>query len=165
MKRFSTLSAALALSVFAAGAMAQAAAPAAKPAATKPATAKPAAKPAAKPVSKAAKAAPVAAAAAAVAMSPSQLETAKRVHTGACACEFDQQVNVDPIDGKPGMFKVAHKGQNYTMVPEDTTTGAVRLEDKKAGVMWLQIANKSMLMNTRAGSRMVDNCVHAAQKS
>ncbi len=157
MNRFSTLAAAAVLCAFSAGAIAQAAAPA-KPAATKSASAK-------KPVSKAKAAAAPAAAVAAVALSTSQLETAKRVNTGTAKCELDQQVSVDPIDGKPGMFKVGFKNQSYTMVPEDTTTGAVRLEDKKAGIMWLQIATKSMLMNSKAGQRMVDNCVHPSQKS
>ena len=51
------------------------------------------------------------------------------------------------------------------MVPESTPTGAVRLEDKKAGVVWLQIANKSMLMNAKVGQRMVDACQHAEQRA
>jgi hypothetical protein len=161
MNRLSTLAAAAALCAFSVSAMAQATAPApAKPAA-KPA----AAKPAAKPTAKAKAAAAPAAAAAAVALSATQLETAKRVNTGKADCEFDQQVSVDAIDGKPGMFKVGFKNQSFTMVPEDTTTGAVRLEDKKNGVMWLQISNKSMLMNSKVGQRMVDNCKHASQKS
>jgi hypothetical protein len=161
MNRLSTLAAAAALCAFSVSAMAQATAPApAKPAA-KPA----AAKPAAKPTAKAKAAAAPAAAAAAVALSATQLETAKRVNTGKADCEFDQQVSVDAIDGKPGMFKVGFKNQSFTMVPEDTTTGAVRLEDKKNGVMWLQISNKSMLMNSKVGQRMVDNCKHANQKS
>jgi hypothetical protein len=32
-------------------------------------------------------------------------------------------------------------------------------------MMWLQIANKSMLMNSKIGQRMVDNCVHPSQKT
>ena len=153
MNRLSNLAAAVALCAFTLSAMAQATAPAAKTA-PKPAAAKPAAK---------AKA--VAAPAAMAALSASQLETAKRVNTGKADCEFDQHVSVDAIDGKPGMFKVDFKKQSFTMVPEDTTTGAVRLEDKKNGVMWLQISNKSMLMNSKVGQRMVDNCKHASQKS
>jgi hypothetical protein len=161
MNRLPTLAAAAALCAFTMSAMAQATAPAAK-AAAKPAAAKPAPKPAAK---TATKAKAVAAPAAVAALSATQLETAKRVNTGKADCEFDQQVSVDAIDGKPGMFKVDFKKQSFTMVPEDTTTGAVRLEDKKNGVMWLQIANKSMLMNSKVGQRMVDNCKHASQKS
>jgi hypothetical protein len=161
MNRLSAIAAAAALCAFTVSAMAQATAPAkpaAKPAASKPAAAK-------KPAPKAKGAAAPVAAAAAVTLSASQLETAKRVNTGKADCELNQQVSVDPIDGKPGMFKVGHKNQSYTMVPEDTTTGAVRLEDKKNGVMWLQIGTKSMLMNSKVGQRMVDNCVHPSQKS
>ena len=85
--------------------------------------------------------------------------------TGKVNCEFDQSIDVAAVNGKKGYFNVAYKGKTYNMVPEATTTGAVRLEDKKAGMMWLQIANKSMLMNTKAGQRMVDNCQHPSQKS
>lgn len=162
MKRISSLSVALALCAFTVGAMAQNAPTQAAP--KKPVAKKPVAK---KPVAKksVAKAAPAAAAAAAVALSSSQLETAKRVNIGDASCEFDQKVSVNTIDGQPGMFKVGYKNKSYTMVPEDTTTGAVRLEDKKNGVMWLQIANKSMLMNSKVGQRMVDNCTHPSQKT
>lgn len=99
------------------------------------------------------------------AISQSQLDIAARVLTGKADCEFDQSVDVQPLEGKPGMFKVGHKKASYTMVPEETTTGAVRLEDKKAGVVWLQIPSKSMLMNSKIGQRMVDACMHAEQRT
>ena len=104
-------------------------------------------------------------AAGAPALSSGQISTAQRVLTGKVQCEFDQAVDVAAVSGKAGYFNVAFKGKSYTMVPEATTTGAVRLEDKKSGMMWLQIANKSMLMNTKAGQRMVDNCQHPSQKT
>ncbi len=106
-----------------------------------------------------------AATAAAPSLSAGQISAADRVLTGKVKCEFDQSIDVVPVSGKKGYFSVAFKGKTYTMVPEATTTGAVRLEDKKAGMMWLQIANKSMLMNTKAGQRMVDNCQHPSQQS
>lgn len=49
------------------------------------------------------------------------------------------------------------------MIPVATTTGAVRLEDTKAGAVWLQIANKSMLMNQKLGQRMADECMSPEQ--
>ena len=98
-------------------------------------------------------------------LSAGQISTADRVLTGKVQCEFDQSIDVAAVNGKQGYFSVAFKGKTYTMVPEATTTGAVRLEDKKAGMMWLQIANKSMLMNNKAGQRMVDNCQHPSQKT
>jgi hypothetical protein len=50
-------------------------------------------------------------------------------------------------------------------VPEETTTGAVRLEDRRAGIVWLQIPAKSMLMNAKIGQRMADGCLHAEQRA
>lgn len=94
-----------------------------------------------------------------------QLDIAARVLTGKADCEFDQAVDVQPIEGRPGFFKVGYKNASYTMTPEETTTGAVRLEDKKAGVMWLQIPSKSMLMNSKIGQRMVDACMHSEQRA
>jgi hypothetical protein len=94
-----------------------------------------------------------------------QLAIAERVLVGRSSCEFDQSVQVAPVPNKRGFFNVEYKGKSYLMAPEATTTGAVRLEDKKAGMMWLQIANKSMLMNSKIGQRMVDNCVHPSQRA
>jgi hypothetical protein len=98
-------------------------------------------------------------------LSNDQLSTADRVLLGQSRCEFDQSVNVAAVPNQKGWFNVEYKGKSYLMAPESTTTGAVRLEDKKNGMMWLQIANKSMLMNSKIGQRMVDNCVHPSQKA
>lgn len=98
-------------------------------------------------------------------ISETQLQIADRVLTGDAACEFNQTVSVRPIAGLPGRFRLTYKHVSYTMVPEETSTGAVRLEDKKAGIVWLQIPSKSMLMNARIGQRMVDACMHAEQRA
>jgi hypothetical protein len=98
-------------------------------------------------------------------ISEAQLQIADRVHTGDAACEFDQVVNLVRIEGQPGHFKLTFKKASYTVVPEETTTGALRLEDKKAGIVWLQIPSKSMLMNSKIGQRMVDNCLHPEQRA
>lgn len=98
-------------------------------------------------------------------ISEAQLQVADRVLTGDAACELNQTVSVEPIKGKPGHFVLRFKKASYTMVPEETTSGAVRLEDKKAGMVWLQIPSKSMLMNARAGQRLVDGCLHPEQRA
>lgn len=102
---------------------------------------------------------------AAQSVSPEQLAAAERVLTGDAQCEFNQHVSVQRIDGKPGHFKVGFKNASYTMVPEPTTTGAVRLEDKRAGVVWVQIPAKSMLLNAKIGQRMVDACQQKEQRA
>ena len=49
------------------------------------------------------------------------------------------------------------------MRPVATTTGVVRLEDPKSGAVWLQISNKSMLMNQKLGRRLADECMTPEQ--
>lgn len=98
-------------------------------------------------------------------ISQGQLDVAARVLTGDADCEFAQQVSVQPVAGQPGHFNVGFKKAVYRMVPQETTTGAVRLEDKRAGMVWLQIPSKSMLMNAKVGQRMVDACLHAEQRA
>jgi hypothetical protein len=67
----------------------------------------------------------------------------------------------DPLS--PGYFNVHGKNFRYRMFPVATTTGAIRLEDRQAGAVWLQLSNKSMLMNQKAGQRMADECMSPAQ--
>lgn len=98
-------------------------------------------------------------------ISAAQLEVAARVLTGDADCEFNQKVSVMPVEGKAGHFTVAFKKVVYHVTPQETTTGAVRLEDKKAGIVWLQIPVKSMLMNAKIGQRLVDACTHSEQRA
>ncbi len=103
-------------------------------------------------------------AAAAGSLSEGQLDAAQRVFLGKADCEFGEQVDVTPVDGKPGHFRLRHRQATYQLVPQETTTGAVRLEDRRAGIVWLQIPAKSMLMNSKIGQRLVDNCTMLAQR-
>ena len=130
----------------------------AKPAAkaTKPATKAPAGKAAAK---KAAPAEPPLAQADA-----EQMTAAGMTLVGDYACEFDQAVKVGATPMHDGYVDVNFKGQNWTMKPVLSSTGALRLEDVKGRMLMLQIANKSMLMDAKAGQRVVDGCVHEKQR-
>ncbi|CAD5372429.1 conserved exported hypothetical protein [Rubrivivax sp. A210] len=97
-------------------------------------------------------------------LSAAQLEAAERVFTGTAACELNNSVKLAPIEGKPGHFKLEHKKVSYTMVSQETSTGAVRLEDAKSGMVWLQIPSKSMLMNAKRGQRVADACLMDPQR-
>ncbi len=101
--------------------------------------------------------------AAEAALSPAELAIAERVHVGRMPCELGAFVTVTADPATPGHFHVEGKGFKYYMSPVATTTGTVRLEDAKGGAVWLQIANKSMLMNQRAGQRLADECMSPEQ--
>ncbi|GAB3367089.1 MULTISPECIES: hypothetical protein [Giesbergeria] len=100
---------------------------------------------------------------AAASLSPEALSVAERVHTGTIACELGASVRVTADPQAPGHFHVDGKGFKYHMAPVATTTGTVRLEDQKAGAVWLQIANKSMLMDQKRGQRLADECMSPEQ--
>ena len=88
---------------------------------------------------------------------------AGEVHTGRMVCELGNSVTVTPDPQQPARFIVQMKKNTYLMTPVATTTGAVRLEDPQAGAMWLQLPHKSMLMNSKLGQRMADECQSPAQ--
>jgi hypothetical protein len=91
------------------------------------------------------------------------LAIAQQIHQGLMPCEMGASVRVEADAASPGFFHVQGKGFRYRMYPVRTTTGALRLEDKKAGAVWLQLANKSMLMDQKKGRRVADDCAHPEQ--
>ena len=96
-------------------------------------------------------------------VSPQELSIAERVHVGQLPCELGASVRLTADANAPGYFNLQGKGYKYRMRPVATTTGAIRLEDEKAGAVWLQLANKSMLMDQKNGRRLADECAHPEQ--
>jgi len=150
--------------------MAQTTTKATKPAAT---STKPAEKPAAKKkpavsanrtnLKSAAKNVAAGIEAAEAALTPAELAIAERVQVGKLPCELGASVTLVQDAKAPGYFDMQGKNFKYRMFPVLTSTGAIRLEDQKAGAVWLQLANKSMLMNQKLGIRLADECMSPAQ--
>ena len=101
--------------------------------------------------------------AAEAALTPAELDIAQRVQVGRLPCELGAFVTLTADPKVPGYFDVSVRNLKFRMFPVETTTGAIRLEDRKAGAVWLQLANKSMLMNQKLGQRLADACVSAEQ--
>ena len=92
-----------------------------------------------------------------------ELRIADRVHVGHFPCELGASIRMTADAHTPGYFDLQGKGYKYRMRPVSTSTGAIRLEDEKAGAVWLQLANKSMLMDQKNGRRLADECAHPEQ--
>lgn len=97
------------------------------------------------------------------ALTPEQLAIAESVHTGTLPCELGAQVELTQDAASPGYFNLSGKGFRYRLHPVQTSTGAVRLEDPRDGAVWIQLANKSMLMDQKHGRRLADECASPAQ--
>ena len=91
------------------------------------------------------------------------LAVAEQVHTGPIVCEMGNVVHITPDTQNRGFFTLQMGKHRFHVSPVPTATGAIRLEDAQAGAMWLQLANKSMLMNSKLGQRMADECQSPAQ--
>lgn len=98
-----------------------------------------------------------------VPLSPAALELAERVQVGHVPCELGASVSVEADPRAPGYFHVRLGKETFYMAPVVTSTGALRLEDQHAGAVWLQLANKSMMMSTKLGKRLADACMSPSQ--
>lgn len=90
-------------------------------------------------------------------LTPAELEIAKKIYVGDIPCELGQTVHIAPHK-RAGFFIVRAGIQRFRMQPVESKTGAIRLEDPRAGAMWLQLGNKSMLMSQKMGRRLADEC-------
>ena len=90
-------------------------------------------------------------------LTPAELEIAKRVYVGDIPCELGAKV-VIKARKREGYFLVTHGINRFVMHPVESRTGAIRLEDPARGALWLQLGNKSMLMNQKEGKRLADEC-------
>ena len=95
-------------------------------------------------------------------LTPAELEIAKRVYVGDIPCELGAKV-VIKARKREGYFLVTHGINRFVMHPVESRTGAIRLEDPARGALFLQIANKSMLMNQKEGKRLADECMSPEQ--
>jgi|GEM_PF-454753 len=83
---------------------------------------------------------------------------ATQLKTGNFTCEAGNRVELR-MDGRvTDGVTLVWKGKSYVMNPVSTSTGAVRLENKGEGLVWIQIPSKSMLLNARIGQQLANEC-------
>ena len=97
------------------------------------------------------------------ALSEPQRLLAQQVEVGRFPCEFGVFVNLQTVSRAPGYFQLQHGKSTHWLAPVESATGAIRLEDAKTGVVWLQLGSKSMLMSEKLGRRLVDACMSPSQ--
>jgi hypothetical protein len=95
---------------------------------------------------------------------PEQQKAAELVYYGDYACEFNETVNIQASTAHLFYVDVRHGKSTWLMKPVLSSTGAMRLEDVKGEMLMVQIASKSMLLDTHTGHRLVDACVSPRQR-
>lgn len=100
-----------------------------------------------------------------VAATEDQFSAAQRVYYGEYQCDFKQVIHITASERHPAYVDLQFAKASYLMKPVLSSTGAIRLEDVKGQTLMIQIARKSMLMNVKSGSRLVDECVSPGQRA
>jgi len=114
---------------------------------------------------KATAAAGAAAAAAATALAmadEAQKHAFSLTHIGEYECEFKRAIRVLAHPKHEGYIDLQFDKRSITARPVLSSTGAIRLEDVTGRYLMVQIAFKSMLMDTKIGQRVADECLHDA---
>ncbi len=95
---------------------------------------------------------------------PEQISASERVYHGEYECDFQQVVHITASERYPSYVDLRFAKNQYLMKPVLSSTGAIRLEDVRGQTLMIQIASKSMLMNVKTGTRLVDACVSPTQR-
>jgi pyruvate/2-oxoglutarate dehydrogenase complex dihydrolipoamide acyltransferase (E2) component len=75
---------------------------------------------------------------------------------GRFSCDVGRSVTVSAKDDNN--VDLNWQGKNYAMAKVPTSSGAMRFEDKASGLVWIQIPSKSMLMDSKAGRQLAQDC-------
>lgn len=122
--------------------------------------------PAKKPVSKKAKAAGAAAAAgagaAAVAGAEGEPSVAEHKATDY-ACELGNKITIYSHADDSNSIALRWKNRLHRLTREATTTGAQRFENKLAGLIWIGIPAKGMLLDSKVNRQLANECKTSEQ--
>lgn len=78
--------------------------------------------------------------------------------TGVYRCDLNRSVNVSSVSADMQSAVVQFDKKEYRMQAVGARSGALRYEDPKSGLVWLVIATKSMLLDTRQGRQLANDC-------
>lgn len=77
---------------------------------------------------------------------------------GVYHCDLNRRVELRQVADDKKWAILYWERRNYTLHVVSTQTGALRLEDKTSGLTWITIPGKSMLLDTRLGRQLANDC-------
>ncbi|MGD9945599.1 MAG: hypothetical protein AB7L76_18875 [Burkholderiaceae bacterium] len=81
-----------------------------------------------------------------------------RFPTGVYRCELNRSVHVRHVTPDLQSAVVHWNKKDYTLRAVNARTGALRYEDAASGLTWLVIVGKSMLLDTKNGKQLANEC-------
>ena len=74
------------------------------------------------------------------------------------ACEMGKRVGVQGNPQTDSAIDLRWQGQIYRLLRVATSTGANRFEDRGSGLVWISIPSKAMLLNSKLGEPVANEC-------
>ena len=82
--------------------------------------------------------------------------------SGSFACDLERRVQIRAVPGTERQVVVHWAGKDYTLDVVRTPSGALRYQSEASGLTWIIIPAKSMLLDTRNGKQLANDCRPAA---
>jgi len=80
------------------------------------------------------------------------------IKAGTYRCELNRRVVLRDVSANQDSAELRWGKKSYRMQAVKTATGALRLENKDTGLTWITIVGKSMLLNTKRGKQLANEC-------
>lgn len=80
-------------------------------------------------------------------------------------CELGNKISTYYNDGDDRHIAIRWKNKVHRLRKIGTSTGAHRFENRKAGLVWIQIPSKAMLLDSKKGQQLANECKSAGQAS
>jgi hypothetical protein len=77
---------------------------------------------------------------------------------GLYRCDLDRSVDVREVARDMRSAIVRWNKKDYVLRAVAARTGALRYEDPSSGLVWLVIVGKSMLLDTKLGKQLANDC-------
>ena len=81
-----------------------------------------------------------------------------KMKSGWMVCGSRERIDVQAEGPDDRAIRLTWKGRHYLLQRKPTTTGAYHFDDRKAGLVMIQIPAKSMLFDNKHMLRLADNC-------
>lgn len=78
--------------------------------------------------------------------------------SGVYRCDLGRSVHVRHVSDDMQSAVVHWNKKDYTLRAVNARSGALRYEDTVSGLVWLVIVGKSMLLDTRLGKQLANDC-------
>jgi membrane-bound inhibitor of C-type lysozyme len=84
-----------------------------------------------------------------------------KIHTGAYTCELGRSIEVKKVAADHSSVVIRHAKKDYTLKAVETSSGALRFENKALGRAWVVLVGNSMFLDAKRGQRLANACVAA----